>query len=235
MRQEDMPAVLITGAGRGFGRAVLEEYLGRGWTAFPLVRDTRVAESLSRAGSHPIVADVASSEADGVIAAALDARGEPLDLLVNNAGSIRKLRGLASTEPEDLEGLFRVHCIGALRCTKAALPWLRRATRPLVVNVTSRFGSIERTAAGEFRGIYSYNVAKAAQNMLTACLDQELRAEGIRVFAVHPGRLRTSVGAADADTEPEAAARALADWVERIDRDAPCACHDLMGGGVIEW
>lgn len=230
-----MPAVLITGAGRGFGRAVLEEYLGRRWTAFPLVRDSRVAESLTGPGCRPIVADVASSEADGVIAGALDARGEPLDLLVNNAGSIRKLRGLASTEPEDLEGLFRVHCVGALRCTRAALPWLRRAARPLVVNVTSRFGSIGRTAAGEFRGIYSYNVAKAAQNMLTACLDQELRGEGIRVFAVHPGRLRTSVGAADADTEPETAARAFADWVERVDRNAPCVCHDLMGGSVIEW
>ena len=40
-------------------------------------------------------------------------------------------------------------------------------------------------------------------------LDQELRGEGIRVFAVHPGQLRTSVGAMDADTDPEAAARAL--------------------------
>ena len=46
MRQVEVTAVLITGAGRGFGRAVLEEYLGRGWTAFPLVRDARVAESL---------------------------------------------------------------------------------------------------------------------------------------------------------------------------------------------
>lgn len=235
MRQVRVPAVLITGAGRGFGRAVLEEYLGRGWTAFPLVRDSSAAESLSRPGCHPIVADVASSEAGGAIAAALDARGEPLDLLVNNAGNIRKLRGLASTEPEDLESLFRVHCVGALRCTKAALPWLRRAARPLVVNVTSRFGSIGRTAAVEFRGLYSYHVAKAAQNMLTVCLDRELRGEGIRVFAVHPGRLRTSVGAADADTEPGAAARALADWVERADRETPCACHDLIGGGVVEW
>ncbi len=235
MRQLHVPAVLITGAGRGFGRAVLEEYLGRGWTAFPLVRDSRVAGSLSGPDCHPIVADVVSGEADGAIAAALDARGEPLDLLVNNAGSIRKLRGLASAEPEDLEGLFRVHCVGALRCTRAALPWLRRAARPLVVNVTSRFGSIGRTAAGEFRGIYSYHVAKAAQNMLTACLDQELRGEGVRVFAVHPGRLRTSVGATDADTEPVDAASALADWGGRIDRDAPCACYDLMGGGVIEW
>lgn len=230
-----MPAVLITGAARGFGRAVLEEYLERGWTAFPLVRDSRVAESLGGPGCRPIVADVVSGDAEGLIAAALDACDDPLDLLVNNAGVIRKARGLAAAEPEDLESHFRVHCVGALRCTLAALPWLRRAERPLVVNVTSRFGSIGRTAGGTFRGIYAYNVAKAAQNMLTACLDQELRGEGIRVVAVHPGRLRTTVGASDADTEPAAAARALAGWVGQLDRDAPCACYDLMRGGVLEW
>ncbi|HPA52112.1 MAG TPA: SDR family NAD(P)-dependent oxidoreductase [Thermoanaerobaculia bacterium] len=230
-----MPAVLITGAGKGFGRAMLEEYLRRGWTAYPVVRDSRVAASLEGSGCRPIVADVVASDAEGLIAATLDAYGDPLDLLVNNAGIIRKARGLAAAEPEDLESHFHVHCLGALRCTRAARPWLRRAERPLVVNVTSRFGSIGQTAAGGFRGIYAYNVAKAAQNMLTACLDQELRDERIRVVAVHPGRLRTTVGAADADTEPAVAARALADWVDRLDRDAPCACWDLMRGGVIEW
>lgn len=230
-----MPAVMVTGAGRGFGRAVLEEYLDRGWTVFPLLRDAGTAEALATGACRPIVADVATVEAETAIADALGAHGAPLDLLVNNAGIIKKLRGLAVTEPEDLEALFRVHCVGALRCTKAALPWLRRAARPTVVNITSRFGSIGRTTAGEFRGIYSYHVAKAAQNMLTACLDRELRGEGIRVLAVHPGRLRTTVAAADADTDPADAARALADWVERVDRDAPCACHDLTGGGLIEW
>ena len=232
-----MPAVLITGAGRGFGRTLLEEYLARDWTAFPLVRDAQVATALKAlpGSCHPVVADVGTAEVEEAIAEALRTVGVPLDLLVNNAGHLRKLRGLAATEAADLEELFRVHCVGALRCTRAALPWLRMAARSLVVNVSSRFGSIARTAAGEFRGIYSYNVAKAAQNMLTACLDHELRGAGIRVLAVHPGRLRTSVGAVDADTDPADAARALADWVERVDRDAPCACHDLMGGGLVEW
>ena len=106
---------------------------------------------------------------------------------------------------------------------------------PMVVNVTSRFGSIVRCANGEFRGLYSYSIAKCAQNMLTACLDQELRREGIRVFAVHPGRLRTSVAAVDADTEPRVAAVKLAEWVESVDRNADCGLYDLMGGGVLPW
>jgi NAD(P)-dependent dehydrogenase (short-subunit alcohol dehydrogenase family) len=71
--------------------------------------------------------------------------------------------------------------------------------------------------------------------MLTVCLDRELRKEGIRVFAVHPGRLKTGVAAADADTEPGVAAAKLADWVERLDPDVECLLYDLMAGGVIPW
>jgi NAD(P)-dependent dehydrogenase (short-subunit alcohol dehydrogenase family) len=228
---------MITGAGRGLGRALLEEYLSRSWTVFPLLRDVGAAEALSSTatGCHPIVADVGSMEVEAAIAVTLGDLGIPLDLLINNAGNIKKLRWLAATEPQDVEQLFRVHCLGALRCTRAALPWLRQAECPVVVNITSRFGSIGRTAAGEFRGIYSYHIAKAAQNMLTVCLDRELRGEGIRVLAVHPGRLRTAVAAADADTDPADAARILADWLEHVDLDTPCALHDLMGGGQIEW
>lgn len=232
-----MPAVLITGAGRGFGRALLDEYLGRGWTVLPLVRDPAVAEALAPLSDRcrPIVADVGAAECEGSVATVLAAFGQPLDLLINSAGQIFKKRGLAVTEPEDVEALVRVHCVGALRCVRAALPWLRRAGRATVVNVSSRFGSLGRTAAGEYRGIVSYHVAKAAQNMLSVCLDRELRSDGVRVFAIHPGRLRTSVAAADADTEPADAARELADWVERVDREAPVGCHDLMRGELIEW
>ena len=123
-------------------------------------------------GCRPIVADVATDGVEEAIAAALGEHDQALDLLVNNAGSIRKLRGLAATTAADLEALFRVHCVGPLRCVRAALPWLRRSARATVVDVTSRFGSIGRTAAGEFRGIYSYQIAKAAQNMLSVCLDR---------------------------------------------------------------
>jgi NAD(P)-dependent dehydrogenase (short-subunit alcohol dehydrogenase family) len=106
---------------------------------------------------------------------------------------------------------------------------------PLVVNVSSRFGSIAQAGGGQFRGIYSYSIAKCAQNMLTVCLDQELRKEGIRVFAVHPGRLKTGAAAVDADTEPRVAAVKFAEWVESVERNADCVLYDLMGGGVIPW
>jgi NAD(P)-dependent dehydrogenase (short-subunit alcohol dehydrogenase family) len=233
-----MPKVLITGAGRGFGRELFNVYVDRGWVAFPLVRDPGVATELSSshpASCYPIVGDVACPEVEEQIRAELAQHGAALDLLINNAGNIKKLRWLPETVTEDIESLFRVHCVGALRCTRAALPFLSQAANPLVINLTSRWGSISRTAAGQFRGIYSYQIAKCAQNMLTACLDQELKGQGIRIAAVHPGKLMTASGATDADTPPREAALKLADWAESFDFGQPCVCHDLMAGGIIAW
>jgi NAD(P)-dependent dehydrogenase (short-subunit alcohol dehydrogenase family) len=233
-----MPSVLVTGASRGLGRELASVYRERGWTVFPLVRTAEAAAEWSAAGGdacHPIVADLSSAALEAAIAAKLAVHTRALDLLINNAGQVRKLRWLPETRPEDIEDLLRVHCVGAFRCTRVALPFLRAAPQPTVVNVTSRFGSLGMTVAGGFRGIYSYSIAKCAQNMLTACLDQELRKDGIRVFAVHPGRLRTSVAAVDADTDPREAAARLADWVASIDRDAECALYDVMSGAVIPW
>jgi NAD(P)-dependent dehydrogenase (short-subunit alcohol dehydrogenase family) len=231
-----MRSVLVTGASRGFGRELARVFLERGWRVFPLVRTPEaMAAWAGEERCHPICADVGEAGVEDAVREGLGSHTRTLDLLVNNAGQIKKRRWLKETAVEDVEELFRVHCAGALRVTMAALPFLRRASSPKVVNVTSRFGSIARSAAGEFRGIYSYSIAKCAQNMLTVCLDRELRKEGIRVFAVHPGQLKTGVAAADADTEPSVAAAKLADWVERVDRDVDCLLYDLMGGGVIPW
>lgn len=231
-----MSSVLITGASRGFGKELVAVYRSRGWTVFPLARNPESFDEWS-AGDlcHPIRADVAGAGVEEAITSVLDAHTVSLDLLVNNAGNIRKVRWLPETPVEDIEDLFRVHCLGAFRCTRAALPFLRKASKPMVVNISSRFGSITRMAGGEFRGIYAYSVAKSAQNMLTACLDQELRKEGIRVLALHPGRLKTAAGAVDADTEPRVAAERFAEWQESVDRNRDCALYDLMSGKVMPW
>ncbi len=231
-----MPSVLVTGASRGFGRELAHVYVERRWTVFPLLRSAEAVASWARVDDcHPIQADVGVPSVETAIAEALSAHGGALDLLVNNAGVIRKRRWLPDTVVEDVEEAFRVHCLGALRCTRAALPFLRKAKAPTVVNITSRFGSISRACGGEFRGIYAYSIAKSAQNMLTACLDQELRKDGIRVLAVHPGRLRTEAAASDADTDPRVAAVKLADWLEALPREADCLLYDLMAEAVIPW
>lgn len=231
-----MASILITGAGRGFGRELFRIYCRRGWTVFPLVRRPEAVDDLVReAPCRPILTDITAPDVEEVVTSVLGRHTSALDVLINNAGTIQKRRGLAETDPEDMAALYRVHCVGALRVTRAGLSFLRRSGRPTVVNITSRWGSIDRTVAGHACGIYAYQMAKCAQNMLTACLDLELQPQGIRVFAVHPGRLTTAAAAADADTDPSVAARRLADWIESVDRAAVCGCHDVMAGGIIPW
>jgi len=233
-----MSSVLITGAGRGFGREVLTVFHQQGWTVFPLVRRSSQADELriSFAGKCvPVVGDVTSENVSLEINRVLEKNTAALDVLINNAGNIRKLRGLDNTSEKDLEEHFQVHCLGALRCVKAALPFLRRSPGATIINITSRWGSIGRTVSQKGCGIYAYQIAKCSQNMLTACLDQDLKQEGIRVFSVHPGRLKTGVAPPDADIDPGDAARKLYTWLQTIDRNAICGCHDLMSGGLIEW
>ena len=231
-----MSTVLITGAGRGFGRQLAEQFLSRGWTVFPLIRNQEsLAEWKEKEHCHPIVADVSTAQVEDAIVSGLEGKSHSLDVLINNAGEIKKLRGLRVTRCEDINRLFAVHCLGAFRCTMAALPFLRQSHNPVVVNISSRFGSITNMAAGEFRGIYSYSIAKSAQNMLTVCLDQELRPEGIRVVALHPGRLTTSLAAAVADTDPSVAAERFFNSLSRLDRQRKCTFFDLMEDGTLPW
>ena len=233
-----MSAVLITGASRGFGRELVDIYHSNGWTVFPLVRKQSDADSLSirfPSECHPIVADVGLDSCASAIEKTLTANADSLDLLINNAGTIRKKRGMDGATPDDMIDHFNVHVVGAWRCTRAALPFLRKATRPVIVNITSRKGSISFTAGAEGNLVYAYQIAKAAQNMLTGCLHQELQSQNINVIAVHPGGLRTSVAPPDADTEPADAARALYSWLETMDTRRDFTCLDLMTGGTVPW
>jgi NAD(P)-dependent dehydrogenase (short-subunit alcohol dehydrogenase family) len=233
-----MRTVLVTGAGGGFGRALLVAFGERGWSLFPLVREPRMAEELALLYErcHPIIGDVSRDEVHQRISETLLEHTESLDLLVNNAGNIQKTPGVLAMTPDELVDHFQVHCVGVLRCVKATFPFLVEADDPLVVNVSSRRGAFSFTQSEPVVGrAYAYRIAKCAQNMLTVCLDQELRESGIRVFAVHPGRLRTSVAPPDADTEPERAAVALVAWIESIDRSAPSRLFDLMGQTTLDW
>ncbi|OQX94821.1 hypothetical protein B6I21_08630 [candidate division KSB1 bacterium 4572_119] len=233
-----MPTVLITGASKGLGKELLKIYLHNKWKVFPLVREKNlISEIISSYKNQcfPIIGDITSENIKNRITTVLKTHSRSLDVLINNAGNIKKNRGLINTTVDDLQELFDVHCKGVFVCIKTVLPFLRNAPNPKVINITSRWGSIQRTANGKGNAIYSYNIAKAAQNMLTAILHQELKDINISVYAVHPGKLLTSIAAADADTPPEIAADRLFHWINNIPDDLNCQLYDLMNDSVIEW
>lgn len=220
---------LVTGAGRGYGLELCRSLAARGARVLGTVRTAEGAATLQAscaAAVTPIVLDVTDDAAGASITTALSALDRPLDLLVNNAGVMTSGARIEEVRIADVDHLLRVHVLGAIACTQAALPWLRRGSESAVVNVTSRLGSIARIAAGEYdhlRISYAMRISKAAQNMLTACLHRELMAEGIAVYAVHPGRLQTRMGSADADVDAAEAAARLLTWLDHNRSERPVA------------
>ena len=197
--------VLVTGANRGLGRALVDEALRRGAkrvyaaSRHPMVvPDDRVT---------PVILDVTDP---AQIQEAVD-RVESLDILINNAGV---------SVPDDLsdrsafERHLAVNLYGTLDVTQAFVPSLTRS-HGAVVNVVS-LGAVAAVPV-----LPAYSVSKAASLSVTQSLRALLAGRGVSVYAVMPGPIDTDmVRALDIPkTPPEDVARASLDGVERGDEE----------------
>ena len=216
---------LITGVSRGFGLELTREYCRLGWRVFGVLRSKEDGAQLSSEFGEafvPILVDLRDDAATKNIRLSLEGKTDSLSLLINNAGIGGTGHYIEETSCSEIKELFEVHCCGAIRSLQAALPFLRKAERPTVVNVSSRVGSISKVSSGNLDHIplsYSIRMAKAAQNMLSASIHRELRGTGIAVFAVHPGRIRTRLGSPDADMSAEEAAKRFVSWLPKIRKE----------------
>ncbi|MGY1459411.1 SDR family oxidoreductase [Luteimonas sp. A534] len=189
---------LVTGANRGLGLEFIQRLLARGDHAIAACREPGRASALNAlAGEHPgrlhvLPLDVADARSRAALAAELPlvlGDGGRIDLLVNNAGVLHSGERFGRLGEANLEHSFRVNAAGPLLLTQALAPLLADGAK--VANLSSQLGSI----AGCRRfGTPSYNISKAAQNMVTALLAQALAERGILVVALHPGWVQTEMG-----------------------------------------
>jgi NAD(P)-dependent dehydrogenase (short-subunit alcohol dehydrogenase family) len=190
------PAVLITGASSGIGKACALRLVRDGFAVFAAVRKDRDAQELERAGLTPVVLDVTKAAtiaaAARTVAAAVGDAG--LAGLVNNAGIA--VPGPIELVPiDELRRQFEVNVFGQVAVTQAFLPLLR-AARGRIVNL----GSVGARFALPFAG--ALNASKGAFELISDALRMELRPWGIRVIVVSPGAIRTAAeGKLVADTE----------------------------------
>ncbi len=207
--------ILITGVSKGLGRALANLYVEQGHRVFGLCRsqptglDSRV---------QWLTGDVTQDDVKYVVNQLLQSEAK-IDLLINNAGTGSSGFCFDQVATDELVGQLQLHCVGALRVTQACLGLLRQSPSPKIINVTSRLGSVTRHLRGEFTAqsfSYPYSIAKAAQNMLTVCMQGDEALQGILIAAVNPGLLRTNSGSADADTDAQEGARSFAEAVAEI-------------------
>lgn len=208
---------LVTGANRGLGLELCRQLLARGDRVVAACRQPGKATALNTlAGEHPgrlhvTPLDVTEPKSHAALARELPllTDGEPLDLLINNAGVLRGGERYGSVQAADLETSFRTHALGPFLLVQTLSPQLADGAR--VANISSEIGSIGLRQAAlhqDFR-TPSYAIGKAAQNMATSLLAQALAPRGIVVVALHPGWVRTDMGTDRAALSPQESARGL--------------------------
>ena len=183
----ETPTVLVTGAGRGIGRAVVELFDDSGWRVVAGVRDVAAGQDAyaGRPGvlvTHLDVTDPASVRA-GVAAAEAHAGGA-LTCLVSNAG----YAVLGAVEDADLDvarEMFETNFFGAAAVVQAAFPAMREAGRGSVVFVSSIGARFSNPLLG------MYHASKFALVAMAEALAVEARAFGIRVACIEPGMVDT--------------------------------------------
>jgi NAD(P)-dependent dehydrogenase (short-subunit alcohol dehydrogenase family) len=180
-----MSVAIVTGASRGLGLALTRALAHQGWK---VVVDARGAEALRRATGEldGEVVVIAGDIADPAHRRALvEAAGERIDLLVNNAGVLgpSPQPALADYPLDELERVYRINVLAPLALTQLAVS--RMPAGACVVNVTSD------AAVFPYEGWGGYGSAKAALEQLSAVLGQEHPA--LRVYAVDPGDMRTQM------------------------------------------
>jgi len=210
-----MPTVFITGANRGIGLELAKQYAAQGWRVHASCREPASAAALKALAGEVKLhrLDVVNPEQVQALARAL--AGEPIDLLVNNAGiSARDKTSIGDMDYANWEQMLRVNVLGPMRVAEALVPNVAASARRIILFISSRAGSIADNLSG---GRYLYRSSKAALNMVVKSLAIDLIPKRVICAAVHPGWARTDMGTAEAPIAVEAAVAALRQLVERLE------------------
>jgi len=189
----DGQVALVTGAGRGIGRAIALALSDAGAAVAICARSqgevTGVAGEIEGRGRHALAVrcDVTDRQEVERMVAAVEETIGPVTLLVNNAGRFGPVGPLAAIDPDNWWQALEVNVRGPLYCARAVLPGMLARGHGRIVNVSSGvgFAAIPMLSA--------YVVSKTALYRLSENLAAETRGHGVSVFAIDPGLVRTAI------------------------------------------
>ncbi|MBG0803183.1 SDR family NAD(P)-dependent oxidoreductase [Methylocystis sp. H4A] len=220
---------LIVGASRGIGLETARQLSARGERVTASVRSAAGLAALKAAAPQaaPLQFDV-RNEAE--IEAAAAQVSDPIDVLIANAGAYGPQR--QSSTDMDFDGaldLLSVNTLGPLRVVQAFLPLVKRSSaHPRIVLMTSRLGSMSLGGTVNV----AYRVSKAGLNKIAQCLADDLKAEGVVVVALSPGRVRTDMGGPDATLDVRDSVAGIIRTVESLTLADTRRYLDYRGEGL---
>jgi len=185
-------SVLVTGAGRGIGKALALKLAAEGAHVTLVARTAPELESavgeIERRGGHATAVAASVTDAAAVKrAVATAARTRPLSVLVNNAGIPGPYGPIDAIDPREWWRAQEVNVLGTLLFMHEVIPGMRALGAGRIVNIVSSAG------VDPVPHLSAYAVSKATLIRLTETVDLELREAGPRVFALHPGTITTAM------------------------------------------
>ena len=182
--------ILITGATRGLGRAMTEEFIRLDHTVWGCGRSKKEIEELKRRFKRPndfTVVDVSSDDQVGAWARRLLRGGKPPDLVLNNAGVINRNAPLWAVPAEEFSLVIDVNLKGTANVIRHFVPAMLKTKRGMVVNFSSGWG---RSTAAE---VAPYCATKWGIEGLSQAMAQDLGSQGVGVIALNPGVIDTDM------------------------------------------
>ncbi len=192
MKLENQTAV-VTGAGRGIGRAIALEQ-ARAGAGIALVSRTlseieSVAEEIAASGgvARPYALDITDHEAVADVFAAIARDMGPIDLLTNNAGSFLGIGPIWEVEPDVWWRDIEINIRGTFNCCRAVVPKMMERGKGRIINMAGG-GTVNSFPHGS-----GYGTSKAGILRFTESFGDTLAGTGVLVFVMDPGLVRTSM------------------------------------------
>lgn len=207
---ESMQTALVTGANRGIGLALTQQYRRRGDRVIAVCRSD--SKELRDSGAQ-VESGIDVTDDAALMALSRKLDRERIDHLWLNAGILEreKLGGIDEAGFDSLRRQFEVNALGPLRVVQALVDNLAGGSK--VAIVTSRMGSMGDNDSG---GYYGYRASKAAVNAIGKSLAVDLKPRGVSVFLVHPGYVATDMVGRSGDITPEVAAQRMVALLDKL-------------------
>lgn len=239
-----MKTILITGANRGLGLAMAQSYAAReDVSIIACCRSPGRAEelhALSKAKGNIRIEALDVSDLGSIEQLGKTLRGQPIDILINNAGIFGKNSPATTGFQDQVFGNsdfeadwiapFRTNVIGPMKIVETLVENLSASEEKKVVIITSIIGSVTM-APGQ---MFGYAASKAAANMTAKNLAVALRSHNIIVNPVHPGYAKTDMGGEAAHVGVEEAISGVIKQIDAMSLDRT-GCFLSYDGGELPW
>lgn len=212
-----MPTLLITGANRGIGLALCQQYLEHGWSVIATSRSPNKANALNQLKTqYPLLTihqlDVTNYAQLKQLSATL--APTKINVIINNAGIYGpKNYGFGHCDEAAWRDVFETNAIAPAKLAEAFFTQLKAADNPIFAAISSRVGSHSENTKG---GGYLYRSSKAALNSVVKSLSNDLLPLGIKTVSLHPGWVKTDMGGPNALITPEQSAIGLKQVIDNL-------------------